>query len=502
MSLRNNTIANYFGQGWTALMGLAFVPFYIRYLGVEAWGLVGVLSMMQAWLTLLDIGLSPTLSREMARFQAGEHTAQSIRDLLRSLEWIYVGIAVVIVSGVLFTAPWLAVRWLSAQQLSVAEVNQAINMMGVVLAARMVEQIYRGAIQGLQRQVWLNVAQSLLATLRWGGALIVLMCFEISIEAFFLWQGVVSLLTVMIFARQTYLYLPGGFRRAHFDLDGIIRIRHFAGGMMLTTLSSLLLTQVDKILLSRLVSLENFGIYTIAGSVAGALYFLVLPISTAITPRLTELVAKSEQHAIINTYHQASQWMAVVVIPFALVMAAFAQPLLLLWTDNLDLSTRAAPVLTFLALGTLCNGFMHVPYAAQLAYGWPGFAVRVNVVAIVIIVPSIIWSVPKFGAIGAAWAWLALNAGYVLIGTHFMYRRILPTEKWRWFRYAVIGPLAIGSFTVMVLRYMAVLPQSRLSMAFALIGIAMLIVIMISLTTPTSRKYLLRRFKTLQETPG
>lgn len=95
--LKRNTIANFIGQGWVALMGLAFIPIYIRYLGVEAWGLVGFMSMLQAWFVLLDMGLTPTLSREMARFQAGAHSAQSIRNLLRSLEVIYGGVALVVV---------------------------------------------------------------------------------------------------------------------------------------------------------------------------------------------------------------------------------------------------------------------------------------------------------------------------------------------------------------------------------------------------------------------
>ena len=112
-------------------MGLAFVPIYIRYLGVEAWGLVGFMSMLQAWLTLLDMGLSPTLSREMARFQAGAHSAQSIRDLLRSMEVIYGGVAVAVVGTVWLIAPWVAVHWLSATQLPVTSVAQAIGMMGL-----------------------------------------------------------------------------------------------------------------------------------------------------------------------------------------------------------------------------------------------------------------------------------------------------------------------------------------------------------------------------------
>ena len=71
MSLRRNVLANYLGQGWRAIMSLAFVPVYIKYLGIEAYGLIGIFVMLQAWLTLLDMGMKPALAREMARFTGG-----------------------------------------------------------------------------------------------------------------------------------------------------------------------------------------------------------------------------------------------------------------------------------------------------------------------------------------------------------------------------------------------------------------------------------------------
>lgn len=42
--LKRNVIANYLGQGWRVLMSLAFVPLYIKYLGIEAYGLIGILA--------------------------------------------------------------------------------------------------------------------------------------------------------------------------------------------------------------------------------------------------------------------------------------------------------------------------------------------------------------------------------------------------------------------------------------------------------------------------
>jgi O-antigen/teichoic acid export membrane protein len=479
-------------------MGLAFVPVYIRYLGVEAWGLVGFMSMLQAWLTLLDMGLSPTLSREMARFQAGAHSAQSIRDLLRSLEIIYGGVALVVVAAVWFIAPWMAVNWLNVTQLPASSVAQAISMMGLVLAARMVEQVYRGAIQGLQQQVWLNGVQSILATLRWGGAVGVLAWVDTTLDAFFVWQGIVSVLTVIILIRQTYHLLPRGDRPAHFDQAAIVRIRRFAGGVAATTLLSILLTQVDKLMLSKLVSLESFGYYALATSAAGALYFLASPIVTAVSPRLTELVARSDKQGLIDTYHQASQGLAAMLIPAALVIAAFAEPLLKIWTGNINLAQQVAPLLALLVLGTMCNGFMHVPYTTQLAHGWTGFAVRMNIVAVAVIIPAILWAVPHFGTVGAAWAWLVLNASYVLIAMHFMHRKILPDEKWRWYREAIFRPLIVGSIAVLAMHQWIPLPQGRLPLAAALAGIAMIEMGVVLWVVPASRAFLRQQFKTLR----
>src|SRR3972149_12226265 len=93
-STKRNIIANYLGSAWNALMGLAFIPLYIHYLGIEAYGLIGVFILLQAWMVLLDMGITPTFSREMARFTAGSHTPQSIGDLVRSVELVYALIAV------------------------------------------------------------------------------------------------------------------------------------------------------------------------------------------------------------------------------------------------------------------------------------------------------------------------------------------------------------------------------------------------------------------------
>jgi O-antigen/teichoic acid export membrane protein len=447
-TIKRNLIANYLGQGWVALMSLAFIPLYIKYLGIEAYGLIGMFALLQSWLGLLDMGMTPTLGREMARFVGGSHSNESIRDLLRSIEVVVVGIALLMTSGVALSSNWIATSWLKADKLSGDIVTQAIVLMGLVIALRFAEGIYRSALVGLQRQVLFSAVNSLMATLRGLGAVTILIWVSPTISAFFLWQGTISLATLAILGISTYASLPRGEREGKFSVDALRQVWRFAGGMAGITLSVLLLTQVDKILLSKLLSLVEFGYYTLAGTVAGTLYLLLVPITQTFYPKFCELHARSSISALSASYHKASQLVSVVAGSVAIVLFFFAQNLLYLWTQDVKLAQNVAPLVSLLVLGNLLNGLMYIPYQLQLAYGWTSLAVRINTISILVIVPIIFWAVPRYGVLSAAWTWIGLNLGYLSIGIHFMHRRIMSQEKWSWLIRDVFIPLVISLFTV------------------------------------------------------
>lgn len=433
MSLRRNVVANYLGQGWGGVMGLAFVPLYIRYLGMEAYGLIGLFAAMQAWLTLLDMGMTPTLGREMARFTAGSHSPQSIRNLLRSLEVVCFGVATAICVGVWAASGWLASAWLRAEKLPVAVVRDAIAVMALLVAFRFVEGIYRSALFGLQRQVWYNAVNAALATLRSVGAVIVLATVSPTIETFFLWQAFISLISVLVFAFGIHRALPCAPASAAFSAEALLRVWRFASGMMGITLLAILLTQVDKVLLSRLLSLEAFGYYTLAAAVAGALYLVITPVTAALYPRMVELVSRGDTSAMLSVYHRGAQLVTIITAPVALLLGFFGEGVLFAWSGNVELARRAGPIMSVLAIGTFLNGLMYMPYQLQLAHGWTSLTLKVNTAAVLLLVPAIFWVVPRHGALGAACVWIALNAGYVLAGVHLMHRRLVPDEKWRWY---------------------------------------------------------------------
>ena len=451
--LKRNLIANYLGQIWNGVMALGFLPLYIHYIGIESYGLIGLFGVVTVWLNLLDMGMTPTLSREMARFTGGEHTTESIKDLLRSIEIVTLIIAALIALILALGSEWLASSWLQSKDLPIATVSDAFRIMGLVSALRFIETIYRGSLVGLQQQVLFNIMNTVLSTLRGLGSVAILAWVSPTIQAFFLWQGLVSIVTLVALSFAIYKILPHSNRSGRFSWQVLGEIWGYAGGMIGITFLAMLLTQVDKVLLSRLLTLAEYGYYTLATTVAGALYMLIGPITQAWFPRLTQLFASQDFSTLTRTYHQGAQLVTVVMGSATMVLIFFSETFLQLWSKNSELAERSAPLLSILVLGNMLNGLMWVPYQTQLAYGWTRLGLQINTVAVAFIVPAVLWLTPRYGAVGASWAWVSLNAGYVLIGIHFMHRRILKTEKWFWYRQDFLYPLISSGVVVVVIRY-------------------------------------------------
>jgi O-antigen/teichoic acid export membrane protein len=187
------------------------------------------------------------------------------------------------------------------------------------------------------------------------------------------------------------------------------------------------------------------------------------------------------------------------MIPAALVIAGFSEQIIYLWSGNISLAIKVAPLLALLALGTLCNGLMQVPYMLQLANGWTSLAIGINVVAMTIMIPAILWAVPHFGAFGAACVWFGINAIYVLIGIHYMHRRLLLGEKWNWYKNTVFKPLIVGAITVLVLRKWMPMPEDRGLLTVVIGSISFLTMSAVMSVVPVTQEFLLFHLLAIQK---
>jgi O-antigen/teichoic acid export membrane protein len=453
ISIKRNIAANYAGQTVAAVLGLALVPSYIRFLGMEAYALVGLFAVIQAWLALLDLGMTPTLSREMARYAAGTLDLQAVRNLLRSVEIVYLMLATLVALVLTFGGDIIASQWLNLEDLPVATVAGALSLLGIVVALRFCEGIYRSGITGLQQLVWLNgqtIAMSLLRSL---GALAVLAFVSPTLQVFFAWQGLVSLLSLSLLAWRLHTQLPRAPDRPRFSLAALRAVRGFAGGVFGVSITAMILWQIDKVVLSRMLGLTDLGHYMLAATVAAGLMLVGGPVVVAVAPALVRQTEAGDTPLLAATYHQAAQLVAAALAPVALLMIAFPYGLLFAWTGDAVLAGRTGPILSLLAIGTFLNALYQVPYQLQVAAGWTSMSLKLFISALLLLIVLLAVLVPMGGPVAAAGAWAIANLMIVCIGMVLCHRRLLIGERRRWIVTDTLMPIggAVGVMAVALL---------------------------------------------------
>ncbi len=489
-TLKNNIAANFAGSFWQALMGLIFVPLYIKFMGIESYGLVGLFTTLQVIFGLLDVGLGSTLTREMARLSVLPGKEQEMRNLVRTLEMLYWAIAIFAGIIVVTMSSFIARYWIQAGQLSPETIEQALILMGIVMVFQMPGGFYAGGFRGLQRQVLLNIITICTGTLRGGGVVLILWLVSPTIQAFLLWQIVISMMNTFLSALYLWRNLPPSGNKAMFQKTLFSGIWRFTAGMSGISILSVILTQLDKVILSKLLSLEMFGYYMLASIMGMSLSRVFAPVFYSIFPQFTQLVSIGDQDSLKRLYHKICQFMAVLILPAAVIIAFFSYEVILLWTQNHVTAEKTHVILSILICGTAINGIMYLPYALQLAFGWTKLSFVKSVIAVVILVPLIIYMTIHYGATGAAIAWLVLNIGMFVFEIPIMHSKLLTTEKWRWYFQDVGVPLATCVVIAGIGRIVIAGQMPQLTLLLYLTIISALTLGMTAVTTSTTRTWL------------
>lgn len=435
MSLKKNILANYVSQIYVTLLGIVMLPLYIKYMGAEAYGLVGFFAMLQAWFNLLDMGLTPTMARETARFRGGATDALSYRRLVRALEGVFLAVALVGGAAMFFASGYIAHDWLRASQLSLLEVQVAVQLMALIIAMRWMCGLYRGAISGSERLVWLSGFNTTIGTLRFVGVLPVLVFVGVTPTLFFSFQfGVACLeLTGLLFYAYRLLpSIPTG-KRLPWEWSPLKPVLKFSLTIAFTSSVWVLVTQTDKLVLSKILPLAEYGYFTLAVLVASGVMVISGPVSSAVMPRMAKLEAEGDHAGLIHVYRQTTQLVSVIAGAASITLALYAEPLLWVWTGDRALAHQAAPVLALYAIG---NGILAVaafPYYLQYAKGDLRLHLIGNAVFVVVLVPAIIWASSQYGAVGAGYVWLGMNLLSFIAWLPLVHRKFEPGLNLKWY---------------------------------------------------------------------
>jgi O-antigen/teichoic acid export membrane protein len=440
-SLRLNVAANYGGKLWSIASVYLFVPVYVHLLGIAAYGLIAFYSVALAVLYIADAGLSSSFAREAAR----ERDHARLGALLASTEWAL--IAILAAAGIVMAlcSDFIAQRWLhDGGALPRDTAVACVRLMPLALVPQIAMALYFGGLMGLQRQVLANGVTTAFNVVR-SGLVVVPLFFVRDPQLFFAWQAaagwVFLLLARSLLRREIGLPAAGVGRFSWPTLQPIVA---YAGGMFAMSIIAGLNTQLDRIVVSSLRPLEEFAWYSVCATLAQVPSFVTLPIAAALLPRLTELVESRQQAELTRLYEFNSYMIAAVGSSVAIALCLFGSDALALWMPQRQMPPALGTVVTLLAAGALFLALQLAPFQLSLANGHNRTNAQLGLAVLVVTVPMQVLLTRRYGLVGAAVPWLALNAfAFVYLGVR-LNRRFYPGSTRRWFTAHCLPPVLVA----------------------------------------------------------
>jgi O-antigen/teichoic acid export membrane protein len=496
MSLKHNILANFVGQIYIVLISIVTMPLYLKYMGAEAYGLIGFFSMLQMIFSLLDVGLSSTIARETARYHGGASDVVEYRKLVRALQVIFLVIALLGGIALLLSVNGIASTWLKVQMLPLDEVRFSLQIMAFSIALRWMIGLYRGIITGAERLVWLGNYFVITSTLRFVGVLPVLIFIGATPTIFFTYQLAVALVEFVGIAAKGYGVLPSLPKGQHlgWSLGPIKPVLKLSLTMALTSTVSVFVTQTDKLLLSNLLTLSDYGYFTLAVLMAGGITIISSPISAATMPRMAKLEAQGERVELVTLYRNITQLVVAIAISATLMLAFFSEQVLWAWAGDIRVAHKSASVLMLYALGNGLFTLSMLPYLLQFAKGDLKLHLAGNVLLVLLLIPALIWGTGKYGAVGAGYAWLAVNILYFVLWVPRIHRKFEKGLHMKWLLNDV-GIIAIVLiFCAILIDRLVIWPQSRVYVGLYIVIFSLILLMIASAASEWVRKTFWKRW--------
>ena len=397
--IKRNALSNLVGRIWGIISLFIFIPFYISYLGSTGYGYIGFYNTLVALLAFADLGFSAATTREFARLSGGDEQNEIEKSkILRSYEFLYLSIVIIVVLTISFGANWISHKWLVAS--TNVDVSQLIILMALSFGLQLPTNLYVGALMGSERQILANGLQIGWGIFRSAGVLPILHYISNSLEAFFIWQFLSNFLFLIIIYKLTCRKIKSSDKK--FSLNILKSTYRYALGMAGMGILASVATQIDKLIVTKNFNIEVVGFYTLAGTLSLIPLIFITTLAKAAFPRFTILKEKQEIEHLKTLYFSLSKIAVVAILPISTLLAIYSHSIIYMWTHSLIIADKASDIVFFLMLAQAIQALTVLPFYLSLSYAY----VRINMIfsAIMIIEIPIVYyfAMQHEGTVGVA----------------------------------------------------------------------------------------------------
>ena len=294
-------------------------------------------------------------------------------------------------------------------------------------------RLYKATVIGFEDQVWENSFSIFISALKYIGALLFIWFISDNIVHFFMYQLAIIFVEIIGFRIKVYKSLPAGLDlRIRFNANALKKVLSLSLGLATIPLLWILTTQTDKFVLSKILSLSEFGYFSLIALIASSSIYIVLPIRQAVQPKLTALIDDAKLDDALLLYRQASHFMALLAGALVAFLFFYSTELIYIWTGDEDLSKFSEDILYLFALGSGLLSIQLILVALQVANGVLSLHIKTTVASLLLQIPIIAWAGIEYGVLGVAISWFCLRLLFFLLWPYIIHKSFAKDLHFNW----------------------------------------------------------------------
>ena len=473
----SNALANILGKFWGILSNFIFLPLYIRYLGLENYSIIAFTLILTSIMSILDVGLTSTLSRELASVQ---NSNKEKFNIFNTLETFYFFIVIASITIVFSLSNYLSSNWINLAHINPDAVSYYIKIVSFGIGLEIILRFYIGGLLGLEKQVLANKFIIAWGILR-NGLIVIPIYFFPSLEIFFLWQTFSAVIFVFMIRFSLLKLLSDNsiYKFLKIDVNVLKNNFSFALSMFLIALVAAINTQMDRIFLSKLLPLEILGFYTIAFSISRIINVVVGSLNTANLPKITSLFTSNKEDNAIEIFDLFFKIITIFIISFGSIMILYGEEIIFIWTNNLELASNTAVYIPYIILGTSALAFQGLFYNIAIANKFMIYNNIIGISSLIITVPLYFFLIEKYGGIGAGLSFAITQIFILFIYSFLINKKFIKKNPFSYI-FVILGPIIFSAFFHFITYYSSLIQNSR---GFILFYILTMFLIVLSINT-------------------
>ena len=397
--LTRNTLLNFVGQAGPVLIAAATIPFIIRGLGVERFGLLAIAWVAPEYFTFVDLGLGRAITKYVA-----EALGKDDKDRMSRLAWTAVTVQVVL--GCLGTlllisiTPFLTEHILNIPPALETEAAIMFYLVALSIPPFLVSSSLTGVLAAAQRFDLVNAVSA-----SFNVASFVLTFFGVLYLGWHL-TAIVALLVVSRFlALFTYYWLCirvfPSFKRPRFHPAELPTLLAFGGWVTVSSVVVPILLYMDRFIIGMSLTMAAVAYYSIPYEIVTRLWIIPTSLVATLFPAFSMLTSQGQPERLAPLLGRSMKWMLLTLGPAVVIITAFAGDILQIWLGS-DFARESTPVLQILAVGILLSSMVQLQYALIQALGRPDLTAKFHAIQLPIHALLLWWLVGAWGITGAA----------------------------------------------------------------------------------------------------